>query len=591
MDSRASSPTESAGSDLEPHELWGEHKRPYLFMMHYMKLFGGHEGDWEPGSTEELDRCISMVRNNKARVSVSELETILRSARTWRLFEHFTCDSLDLIPHFMELLRSYCEENWIFDRYYGFLCFQLLTNVMIAGIINNSDKREHIFKLIRMWNAGSSDIASGVGGYGAEMMMEAIMSESHEEMFSTFFVADYQEGKYVLLPRLGGFREKDALWLLDELWEYRRNFVTVCAAVSKMRPGWAVLFTAIWRYVKKAQDSTILFKKLRNLLLRYALSAVEPELTLVCKIVSEIDEQVPSSVTEGEDLPPVDKGDVEFMVHLFMEYLDSEKHDQPSGDMMCFPFALVYHNALTTIPDQVPPLLAAVIECVWKTLGETDSRKTLRERMVEVFGYAVHIIMSMWASSVLIQGEHLEESKRVAVIVWTKLLRDVNMLELVGRLCSIAVVSSGEGLLISHEQFEDLTQSTRHFMDSLKSVTKINELGNLDDLRHTWDRVLRYIDLQLYVCPPGGLVRNRIRVCRSIWIDVGAVFKFKPNASQQHQCMNPRCPDPFTDGGARCVCMRCCWVHYCSGRCQSMHWNSTYVGAHRGECLRLGVQS
>ncbi|KAG8726380.1 hypothetical protein FRC11_000254, partial [Ceratobasidium sp. 423] len=552
MDSRAPSPTGSVYDDLEPHELWGEHKRPYLFVLHYVELFDRHEGDWEPKSTEELDRCISMVRDNKAQVSVSELETMLQSARTWQLFEHFTCDSLDLIPHFMELLKSYCEENWIFERYYGFLCFQLLTNVMLAGIINKSKKREHAFDFIRNRSSGSIDIASSVAGYSAAMMEGIITSdpEYQEEMFSTLFVDTYQEGEYILLPGLGGFREKDALWLLDELWEYRGPFVCLTAGVCGMMPGWAVLFTAIWRHVKKAQGSTVLLKKLRNILLRYALTAIEPEFGLVCNIVSEIEEQVPSTVTENEDFPPVDKRDIEFMVLLFMKYLDSEKQGRPPSVMMCFPFAMVYHNALTTIPDQVPPLLAAVIECIWKTLGKTGSGLTLRERMVEAFGYAVNIIMSM--CSVLIKGEHLEESNRVAVIVWTKLLRDVNMLELVGRLCSIAVIVLTCVTASAHEQFEDLAQSTRHFMDSLKGITRINELGNLDDLHHTWDKVLRYIDLQLSVYPPGGLVQHRIRVCRSIWFNVGAVFKFKQTALQQNRCMNPRCPDPFPAGGAQC---------------------------------------
>ncbi|KEP54194.1 hypothetical protein V565_020770 [Rhizoctonia solani 123E] len=589
MDSRSSSPVESEYPEMEPHELWGEHKRPSDFVLHYVKLFGEHQGDWEPKSMDELDRCFRMVRENKDKVSVSELETMVRSARTWQLFDHFARDSLGLIPHLMELLRFYCEENWLFDRYYGLLCFQLLTSVMLAGIINNSDEREHAFNEIQKRSGGSSDIALNVAGYGGAMMLGALESytKHRENLLSTFFVTSSLEGEYVLLPGLGGFHEKDALWLLDELWELRQPFVILCVGMSGMMPGWAVLFTAMWRHIKR-NNSTLLLRRLRNLLLRYALTAIEPEFEVVCNIVSVIEEQMPSTTIGYEELPPVDIQDVESMIRIFKLYLESEKHGRPSSDMLCFPFAMVYHNALTTIPDQAHHFLAAVIECIWETLGKADSELALRKRMLEAFDYAVNSIMSMCA--VLVQYNRLQKSRRTASAIWTKLLQDVNMLELVGRLCSIAVVSTGEGLLVSHEKFEDLAESIRHFMDGLKEVTQIHELRSLDNLDYTWNRVLRYIDVQLSLYPLGGLIQHRIHVCRSIWFDVGAVFKFEQATCQQHRCMNPRCPDPLADGGAQYACMRCCWVHYCSPRCQSSHWDSTFVSAHYRECMSLNAK-
>ncbi|CAE6471950.1 unnamed protein product [Rhizoctonia solani] len=361
MDSRCPSPVELDDSDLEPHELWGKHRRPFEFLMEYKKLFSEHIGVWEPKGIEELDRCIRMLRENKDKVSVSELETMVRSALTWQLFEHFTRDSLDLIPHFMELLRSYCEENWLFDRYYGFLCFQLLTYVMIAGIINNFDEREHAFNEIRRRSIGSLDIARNIAGCSAAMPLGEVQSHPgyFEERLSTLFVTSYLEGECVLLPGLGGFREKDALWLLDELWEVRKSFLPLCAGIFGMLPGWVVLFTALWRCVKRT-DSAVLLKKLRNLLLRYSLATIEPELGVVCVIVSKIEEQIPSSAIGNEELRPVDVQDVGFMIRLFQAYLKSEKHHRSPGDMLCFSFAMVYHNALTAAPNQASPLLVAV---------------------------------------------------------------------------------------------------------------------------------------------------------------------------------------------------------------------------------------
>ncbi|CAE7064649.1 unnamed protein product [Rhizoctonia solani] len=583
MELHPPSPAECGCADAKPHKCLVE------FVLHYVGLFGLHKGNWEPESVEELERCFRMVRENKDQVTVSELETMMRSARTWQLFEHFSRDSLDLIPNLMQLLKAHCKDNWLFHHYYGLLCFQLLTNVMLAGVINCSSEPENAFNEIRKRSRGSLDIARHVAAYSAMMALGLHPPiRHHEDRFSSSFLAEGQRGEYVILPGLGGFLEEDALWLLNALWEIRDTFCVFGNAISVMMPGWAVLFTIMWYCVKRMGSTTSLMK-LRNLLLRYALTAFEPEFQLVVDLISDIEEYIPSTTRRDEELPPVNTQDVELMIRMFKNRLDSEKQGRSQKNVLYSPFAMIYHNAFTTVPDRVPPLLAAVVECVWKTLGKAGPVPALRERILEAFDYAVNSILSM--CSVLAQGEYLKnlKSKHTAVIVWTKFLQDVNMIELIGRLCSISVVSSGNGLLISHEAFGLLVKSTSSFRNSLEGVAQIHELCDLNDPRHTWDKVLRYMDLQLSIYPLGSLIHHRICACRSIWFNIGAVFQFKQVAYQQHRCMNSRCSDPLPDGGAQYVCMRCYWVHYCSRRCQSIHWGSTCVGAHHEECIDLKV--
>ncbi|EUC59198.1 hypothetical protein RSOL_302420 [Rhizoctonia solani AG-3 Rhs1AP] len=412
--------------------------------------------------------------------------------------------------------------------------------------------------------------------------------QHHEEVFSSYFVASHLEGDYVLLPELGGFRREDAVWLLGELWEDRKSFLQFSGSgLSSMMHGWSVVFAAMWRHIEKLQDSPELLKKLRNLLLRYALSAFNPEFKLVCNIVLLIEDQAPSTTTGYEELPPVDTDDADLILRLFMEYLNTEKRDigPPPGDMMAFPFAMVYRTTLNTLPNQVPYFLVAVVERVWKMLGSTAPTLTLRERIVDSYEYGLNAIMSM--CSALIFGDDIEPSLD-AVSAWTKLLQEVNILELIGRLCSVAVVSSNSsasGFLISQDWFEMFTKYTPKFMECLKNVAQIDELGQLNDLCRTWETVLRHISLQLSFHPAGSPIQYRIYMCRSIWLNVGTTFEFNLGATYQHRCMNPRCPDPLPDEGAQYICKRCCWVHYCSQRCQSMHWNSTFIGTHRRQCM------
>lgn len=86
----------------------------------------------------------------------------------------------------------------------------------------------------------------------------------------------------------------------------------------------------------------------------------------------------------------------------------------------------------------------------------------------------------------------------------------------------------------------------------------------------TWVRVRRHIDLQVGLYVIQGPVKERLDACRDVWLRLGKVFGYDDvEADEKHQCMYPRCANPCPDGGARLVCARCCWVHYCSVECQT----------------------
>ncbi|KAG8729908.1 hypothetical protein FRC11_007761 [Ceratobasidium sp. 423] len=457
-------------------------------MVHYMRLFYEHEGDWGPRSAVELERCLSMVREDKSSVSVAELEILFQSARTWQLFEYFTSSSLGLIQHYLELLQLYCEDNHIFDHYYGLLCVQLLTNIILAGIINGQEKRDTIFEDIRADSDPETGIHYQVTAYAATLMNAALVQDHkhNDRLVGEFLGETYQEREYILFPKLGGFHQQDALWLLDEIWASRKSFLFLCGGLSKDLPGWSVLFTAIWHHVRGAKNSTMFIRRLRNLSLRFSLTALDPEFDLLCNLVAELEDHIPPT-REDKELPPVDEQDANFMVTVFLRIFESEKPVRAQSELICYPFGLVYHNALAARPERASTLLVAVIERVWKKLGDSGSALTLRERILDSFEYAIRATMSM--SIALTSGG--ERSKKLTVTVWTKLLRDVNILELVGRLCSIVVISTnglGDGLLISHEKLNQFTDCIRYLLVGLKDVVQVHKLGDLDELRHTWDK-------------------------------------------------------------------------------------------------------
>ncbi|CAE6511413.1 unnamed protein product [Rhizoctonia solani] len=267
-----------------------------------------------------------------------------------------------------------------------------------------------------------------VTAYAATLMSAALRRDQkgNDTLGAEFLGERYHQGEYVLLPKLGGLYQHDALWLLDELWNSRKSFMYLCAGLSKDLPGWSVLLTAIWHHVKRVKNPTMFIKRLRNLSIRFSLTALDPEFDLICNLVAELEDHIPLTPEDNQELPPVDQQDANFMITVFLRIFESENSVRAQSELICYPFGLVYHNALAAQPESAPSLLVAAIERVWKKLGDPGSALTLRERILDSFEYAIRATVSM--SIALMSGG--EQSKKVTVTVWTKLLRDVNILEL-----------------------------------------------------------------------------------------------------------------------------------------------------------------
>ncbi|CAE6376768.1 unnamed protein product [Rhizoctonia solani] len=357
----------------------------------------------------------------------------------------------------------------------------------------------------------------------------------------TCFVEHFQGGERMILPEIGGFYKEDAEYLLEKLWENRVAFLQASGILSwQGTPGWSALLAIIWHYMRQTDNSTLPLKRLRNLILRYAMSAPRPECYLLEDMVVAIEKHLPPPTPGNEELPPVDEYDVEFMGEVFMRYLDVplalKEGTRASCDLMGYPFGLVYHNTLTTLPDRAPSLLSAVIERVWGILEETGSKFTPQERILHSFDYALNAITSMSLALRLLDNysDH-DQTIETATVVWTELLRNVNILELVGRLCSIIAIStnnSGSELLICPARLEYFMKSTRRLMAELKDIIQVHALENLNELSHMWHKVFRHIERHLSLYPPGGPVQHRAKLCRSIWLEVGETFDFFPQTTE-----------------------------------------------------------
>lgn len=134
-------------------------------------------------------------------------------------------------------------------------------------------------------------------------------------------------------------------------------------------------------------------KKIKNLLTRYILVSTRHECSLAYRIICEIEQALPSG-DRGFDFPPVDVDDARNVLAAFMKYINTTQDSREMDEMMSLPFYTVYHNTSIYLPDDVVPMLEALLNRTWRILEEEKLKP--QERMLSAFEYAGNALSSFW---------------------------------------------------------------------------------------------------------------------------------------------------------------------------------------------------
>ncbi|CAE6387254.1 unnamed protein product [Rhizoctonia solani] len=436
------------------HPIWGETllEYPSLFVSRFYKT--NDETQFE--CPVEFKEQLRIIDNHPSLVTVSLLEGVLRRARTWDFYEDFAGQKP--LPGLMKILHMHCDSHKVFSHYYGFLCIQLLTTVMHVGTLDSDAPEVQALRQRLRENSTEHDNSLCLADTDSGMLWISLQDPSRG-MQRAILMEAYNsiDGCYYLFYKTGGFSSQDALFLLEIIWADRKAFMMLCDSIGDEMPGWGILLMAIWHHIKDLEDPDILLKRLRNLLLRYALIVPDMEFSLVVSIAQQIEETASEKWPQTEELPPVDIDDCRNMLRAFNKYLNSAQASQDSGQIMAAPFWLVYRNAFSVLPDEIPLLIGAAIERVWKILA--DSAVSTISRIMASFKYAMS---AMWALSLVLHTrDQTRRQRRTTATTWIKLMQDIHFMELIGRLCSVLVLSTeegGNGFLISHDQLEEFTE-------------------------------------------------------------------------------------------------------------------------------------
>ncbi|KAF8596159.1 hypothetical protein BDV93DRAFT_528214 [Ceratobasidium sp. AG-I] len=568
---------EEAG--IDKHSLWGESLASYPDMVQH------HETFRESYDTSELKSAVKELQQYIDYLPISVLERLLLFSQTSRDIKHLLVPKI--IPGIIEILEIYCEQNKIFSYYYGFLCVQLLTRALEIGIINDTNSLGRFINS-RHVKPGQKDLARPMADFAAKSLHGMLVLFKGNQMSTLLRRSPDPENNACLLE-LGGFFDSDAEFLLDRLWEDRKAFMVLCNRIEM--PGWAVLLAMIWEQIRYFEKPDLQCKKIKNLLSRGILVSSRYECGMAYRVMLEIDKALPYGDRKFQ-FPPVDTDDARNVLTAFLKYTTATQDPRAVVEVMTLPFSMVYHNVSEGLPNELIPMLEAVLNRTWRIMEEEQLAP--QERMLSAFEYAGGALGSLWLMFKTVP--HPDRYDDIRILSCIKLLAHTNFIELMGRLCAALVTPANDNsrgiFLVSKDQWEIFEMNLHSLLNKLGEATEYwgaPGVAMVESCYVMWARVRRHISLQLDLYAVTGLVEDRLKACQSVWRSLGTAFGYDELEvdEEKHQCMYPRCANPYPDGGARLVCGRCCWVHYCSIECQTAHWIFHSPDSHQRRCIHI----
>ncbi|KAL5640128.1 hypothetical protein ACGC1H_007421 [Rhizoctonia solani] len=477
------------------------------------------------------------------------------------------------LKFYLDSLREYLDKHKLFDYYHRFLCIHILARIFQICILSNLQVLgPETFSELESDKDDASDSL-------VDLTSEKINKYLHPDLYKKALA--YRKsaaGQAIIFPNGGVFTLEEAESMLEWIWKERKAFMVLCAKI-KMK-GWSALFFGLWGLLRESVRAYENCKRIRHLLMRYALCAPSKERMVVADMIMAIEQEFRVVGAECQfEVPPLDREDRQNILDTFKNYL-------VPTESVIFPFELVYNTSLHTRPEEVSSLLITIMDHTWKTL-EYD-RPDGKEKYCDAFYYGARALTSP-NDAITHFSYGCTKNKHASIDAYFGVINRIDFLELIGRLCLIMVVQTKDDFIISKYYAEAFHYNINSLMSAFSKAADNNEYVEAPGLQETWDKLLQFINLQ-YETIEGGSVHYRISLCRNTWLVIDKAFEFQQQTSLRQRCMNPRCPDPDGVGGAQAVCGRCCWVSYCSFQCQAIHWDRGLSDSHSAQCIPLELQ-
>ncbi|KAG9118785.1 hypothetical protein FRC07_006527 [Ceratobasidium sp. 392] len=425
------------------------------------------------------------------------------------------------------LLREHIQDTQepVFFYEYGYLCFQVMVLAIQVALLKAQECDTFDGFMLVARKCPPREIPEALS-----MQTTLVISLCNHELpgKGLFYLLDPssdQQGRMIALPAVGGMNSVDGLFLVNTLWESRKQLSYI---VSKTpTPGWIFplqVFALLLRSIKKENIETT-WTYLENLCHRYGLGSGEEDLPALAETCITAAKFCINSDFLGDSYRMEDEEDARTVVESYVARMTPRPGKGPLPQVFCSTLIdFVFGERISTLGELLHPMIRVGYERVWlDLLDEKVARDTiwgvnLAQLAINVFG----------------------STESVAEIeAFVPPLYDVNIVGLIGQVLLMPTNLPPDGIFAQ----------TLAYSKSSAVAEKL-----FADEYSSWHNTLKYIRLQILNNPDRDeSLRGNAAGAELAWTNVGKIFGFtermtRTNKSQTKllgahtsaECGNPR---------------------------------------------------
>ncbi|CAE6431659.1 unnamed protein product, partial [Rhizoctonia solani] len=352
-------------------------------------------------STREYGRPCELAASLTRQHIANAIKSLAQSESvTYQTFETLMalewsplCDHLDLLldnsevfPLCIKLLRQlHSQKISILGRAYGFMCLQFLALVVDIGKIAQVNRLDQFLEDVSKLPAGRS-IGSYLNNYTRELEGEWLFSHPQGRSGLVLLLGWQQDrtGHRFCLPRIGGCRFDDTMFLLEQLWDDRKGFLCAAQLASRVFPGWGGLLLVIWNsavqthgFAHEPKSETPRLKQqahwtyMFEIALRYGLYSEDREDPIVSEMINSYSLQ--ARLVSPDTYFPVDNDDGNQVVNACTRKLTT---GSTFNDMNPLAATTVGYSCRmlrpTSVGVQLPQLYSAALGRMWNEVSAVN---------------------------------------------------------------------------------------------------------------------------------------------------------------------------------------------------------------------------
>ncbi|KAG8750684.1 hypothetical protein FRC12_012764 [Ceratobasidium sp. 428] len=480
-----------------------------------------------------------------------------------------------IIPALMDLLRKHCQRSTPYNSEYGFYCVEAIIFALGIGVLADS-------KILKQYVDQAGKLPAPRNAHDNYVTLGDCVAQFIPKGPDSATEWVLRMPAQTFAPSLGGFTTDDLRYLVDILFQDRKQMFRA-HTIAGTSPGWWYVLFLLWLFNQYTLPDRTLMDRIYAIALRIEVNSSWDKHDLLERLILMIGTNLQQTESTQASVRAVDPEDASIILSGYYQYITT--YDKRNAEVL----GLVIMWAGDTVCgrndlDMRLEYLKSYLDVLWEgVVREDDALDRMVDGTTEAteqasLGFLAGHFLKL--TKLIIAKESQDGQYRCIRL----LLEEGDFINLMGRiiLWFTRFDVSGGVLEVAADQAMEFNVALMELASSVKPTHKktYRPVPYILEATMDWLKLAYHFEDAVKICSPNNQARYYyMHTAQASWWTVRDMIPVMFAA----RCHNPTC----NKENPQFICARCRTAPYCSRECQEHDWDD--LSTRRPHWLECGT--